>query len=583
MLSFDKLNNVNIGNNVANYFVNNEYGRLFVSQNFNTVATLETRDNQSFSLAYSLPIDTTFELIATNNFIYNSVPNAPTVFGNLKRLNGSIGSKVNYSENSFAIITLGIEDNTFDEIASGGYLLNFTNRNTNIDLDDFKLNFNAIGSYLSLNKNRSNSDYNLDFQLFRDFESGENLRLNLRSYGLQRDYFRYNSDFTENVFSRSDNFLLGELITEIKLSERIRTNVRLNYQSQVIDQSYSNLDPSIKDSGTERLINVLSLGFRADVAYNTDDFTQIFSLSYQNRDEKNNVINVRLNEVDFNLVKQNQEQWDNISSTRRLYLGTNYRLSKSDILRADFSVQLFQYDTPSDLNTFDRDEFNSILKFSYQRIINDNLNATLEFESINTHLVNLKATRSIDNNWNRIYRLSPYLTYFSDILRYTARYEVLANYTIFEFENPEAIVRSYSYRQVQYSDSLNVMITSDIELRNKLFIRYFQTGLLYWDSFSERPLNAKEEYYINPIIIHRYENYQFGWGGRYFRQFQRNLVSIGSIGNLDQYSIGPEVQLACHFLSGNRVSLIAWYELLHRDKQLINNFINVNISTKILF
>lgn len=584
-LSFNKLNNISTNVLLGNYFVENELGSLFVSQNLNSVTTINTRDDEAFSMALRTPISSKLDFLFTNNFIYNSVPNSPTVYGNLKRINLSGGAKWSYLENGFLATTLGFENNTFDEINSKGYIFNLTNRTENIKLDDYNMTFLGSASLLSLNKDRINSNYLGNLIFDRVFETEDNLRLDLQMGGANRDYFRLNSNNTENVLGRKDDFFASDVYMTFKLFDFLFSSVRFNYNNKTTIKDYRNIDSSLFESGIRQEINVESISLKTDVNFKFDLITQLISFTYLSRDEINEVQNEKkIGETDFNTLKLRQEQWNNLSNTKRLFLSTNYNFSKKDRLKLDYSISLYQYDTPSEQNTYDRDEFASILKLSYERIISNSLQYGIEFENLNNHIVNLKTSRSIDNNWNRIYRLTPIIRYNDSPIRYFGRFEVMANYTIFDYELDQSNTRSYSYRQVQYIDSLSITLGRTWELKNRILVRYFETGILFWADFAEKRINGKEEYFVNPILNHYVsDNFTVGIGFRYFKQYQRNLSSSSIAGTLNQYSIGPELQIAYILSSGNVINFSGWYEFLHRDDKLLNNFTNVSITTKILF
>lgn len=570
---------------LGNYFVENELGSLFVSQNLNSVTTINTRDDEAFSMALRAPLMQKLDLLLTNNFIYNSVPNSPTVYGNLRRLNASVGAKWNYMDNSFIASTVGYENNTFDEINSKGYVINATNRTENIKLDDYNMTFLGSAYLLSLNKDRINSNYLGNLIFDRVFETEDNLRLDLQMGGANRDYFRLNSNNTENVLGRKDDYFGSDVYMTFKLFDFLFSSLRFNYNNKTTIKDYRNIDSILQESGIRQEINVESISLKTDVNFKFDLITQLISFTYLSRDEINEVKNEKkISETDFNILKARQEQWNNLSNTKRLFLNTNYNFSKKDRLKLDYSISLYQYDTPSEQNTYDRDEFSSILRLSYERMISPVLQYGIEFENLNNHVVNLKTSRSIDNNWNRIYRMTPIIRYNDSPIRYFGRFEVMANYTIFDYELDQSNTRSYSYRQVQYVDSLSITLGKSWELKNRILVRYFETGILFWSDFAEKRINGKEEYFVNPILHHYIsENFNFGFGLRYFKQYQRNLSSSSIAGTLNQYSIGPELQLMYLLSSGNVINFSGWYEFLYRDDKLLNNFTNVSITTKILF
>ena len=76
------------------------------------------------------------------------------------------------------------------------------------------------------------------------------------------------------------------------------------------------------------------------------------------------------------------------------------------------------------------------------------------------------------------------------------RTEVLANYTISDYEQQVASIRSFSFRQVLWSDSTAVQLSERIQCKFSGSLRIFEHGTLRWQEFMENP----EEYAIEKSI-----------------------------------------------------------------------------------
>ena len=107
------------------------------------------------------------------------------------------------------------------------------------------------------------------------------------------------------------------------------------------------------------------------------------------------------------------------------------------------------------------------------------------------HLVFLKAERSAMNNWNRIFQFNPGIYYNTKSFMMMPQFEILANYTVYDFENISPDVKSFSYRQVGYKDSIFIYLGKMFSLQTNINISYFERGILYWKSFSENSTKSK--------------------------------------------------------------------------------------------
>jgi hypothetical protein len=176
--------------------------------------------------------------------------------------------------------------------------------------------------------------------------------------------------------------------------------------------------------------------------------------------------------------------------------------------------------------------------------------------------VYLLKERSANNNINRVLRLYPRTTFrpvswFSTI----NAFEVLANYTVYDFEQQAAQVRSFSYRQFAWVDSTRLEFTHRIGLDFFAYLKLYERGLLKWEDFSERTENA----YVDQTLACqvRYSPTSgtvFGVGVRYFSQ-ARYLFQDG-VRQEDSFSssVGPTCVIAWEIGLHSRMDFRGWYE-----------------------
>ena len=140
-------------------------------------------------------------------------------------------------------------------------------------------------------------------------------------------------------------------------------------------------------------------------------------------------------------------------------------VSSSDFVSFESSAGILRYDTPDSTNTDDRDELLITFAGRESHRWNEYLEVNVVAEVTLNHIVYLFADRSANNNWNRIFRLAPELVYTpSSTLQSVNTFEVLANYTVFDFETLIPTVESYSYRQFAFLDSTSYDMSSSMGL-----------------------------------------------------------------------------------------------------------------------
>lgn len=278
------------------------------------------------------------------------------------------------------------------------------------------------------------------------------------------------------------------------------------------------------------------------------------SFSYQEKDEKHK-------SGAGNQIARQEERRNNF--TRRSGLGgiLSWLISESDTFFASGSMHLLRYDTPSRENDDDRDEMMYLLNLSARHRLSASMNFRLDADLNFSHLVYLFSSRSADNSWNRIIRLAPLVEYqpFGNF-RTTNQFEVLANYTVYDFEPLSAQVQSYAFRQFGFIDSSSLAITKRLRADWFSHVRLYERGELRWKSFSERPINYFEEKtYLGSLSYSFDSGLLFSVGIRYFNQVRYGYSGPSRSLENSLESVGPTTKV--EILVGRTSFLIyGWYE-----------------------
>jgi len=240
-------------------------------------------------------------------------------------------------------------------------------------------------------------------------------------------------------------------------------------------------------------------------------------------------------------------------------------LSAKDSVTFGAQVSRLQYDTPDTSNFDDHDEFRLDGFFAWKHYLTANLNVALRAGVGLYHLVYIFGERSADNNWNRVVRLSP-----SVELRPTRgtrllhRFEVLANYIDYDFEQELEGTRSFVFRRFLAEDSLQIGRDRRYGLLAVLRLQTEENGRLYWDEFAERPLTERVARRVRLLVRRRLGvrsrlDFGFAYYERRERRFKRR--SSGApylkepVGTF--ISRGPIVAFVFWNSSGSSVQLFA--------------------------
>lgn len=264
-----------------------------------------------------------------------------------------------------------------------------------------------------------------------------------------------------------------------------------------------------------------------------------------------------------------EKQKDNLARRTALSGRVEIPVSLSDTVRVSGAAGILRYDTPSEDNDNDRDELLIALSIATTHRLSQYLDLGLSLEGNLSHIVYLigyspqsSFAPSANNNYNRVLRLSPRVTYrpLRQITTMNA-FEVLANYTVYDFEQQLARIKSFSYRQFSWLDSTSVDVTRRIGLDFFAYLKLYERGQLKWSEFSEQTENSfVDRTYAGQVRFSPWEGLLFGVGMRYFSQSRYIFGENGK--TLDSFlrSIGPTCVITWNNGPYNSISLRGWYE-----------------------
>jgi hypothetical protein len=297
--------------------------------------------------------------------------------------------------------------------------------------------------------------------------------------------------------------------------------------------------------------------------YETKKVGAIVRFAYGERDEDHQAKPFAGFDRNSFTLQQASEQRKN-NSTRRTTITGNARaaVTAGNVLSLSGFASLLRYDTPSADNTDDRDELLMIFGLSDRQKVGNNMTFWLTADAVLNHIVYLFADRSANNNWNRVVRLSPRVEYQpSSRFKTTNAFEVLANYTVYDFENQVFSVKSFSFRQFSFIDSTTIQLSRRVAMDLSLRVKLYERGQLSWREFKERPVNYFDDRtYWGQFRYTPDAGLTFAVGFRYFsltrfrydakeRAFDNRLVNYGPT-CLIEWSASRETRL---LISG-------WYE-----------------------
>jgi len=362
----------------------------------------------------------------------------------------------------------------------------------------------------------------------------------------------------ENIFkfyNRFDYTISNSLAVVFNLNPDYRRITKENTYIPVL----TNSQPGIYDT------DIQELSFAGDIALNFQFPKVDYQLKayYRERDEKHFVMNPsRISPNFVNIIENNESAKNNHSGIFKLNSNLYYNINLMNRVEFSGSASIMKYDTQSDANYDDRDELGYIIYAAHRF---NNLRNLILITSIDLnlyHTVYIFGEKSSNNNWNRIIRFTS-KSYFepSENFRNVGTFSVLANYTVYDFQDIISTVKSYSFRQLNLKDSVIIKFSrhfgTDIYGEMKLYER----GELNWNSFSQRPVNYYEDKIINSELNYFFNKFiTFSGGFRWFEQRRFNYVKGERV--FDNYvrTSGPFVRLKAEWKRGSIIEILGSYD-----------------------
>lgn len=494
---------------------------------------------------------------------------------------------------AFSVSALGgYEQNGQGEERDGGFSYLIGMNGAGLRFEDFRANLRARASQSFIQPRRQQDD-SLTVLLGRDFGVGARNELSVRISNQRREFYTVADSGVQRLFDVRNNIFRREAkMMEIADSLIVRTS----------DQSRLSLQGGVSSRTIERGTQYKDFSGSANIALDTrveefqlfGSFEALYRLAelidgrvgvaYREREERHTVLE---GEAPADVVQRQQNavrRLGNVARETILQSSHAVQLSDRDQLNLVGSASILRYDTPDTLNTDDRDELLLTFSIIETHTVSPALRVTVSADAVLNHLVYLHRLQSANNYWNRIIRFSPKVEYAPSVWFKTVNQaEVLANYTVYDFEDQVASVRSFSFRQAFWSDSTVVRLLPRLEAQFVGSLRVYERGILRWSDFKERPQNYFVELSLWPQLNLRLGQWLvMGIGYRMFEQDRYRYVAGSRELERSLQTSGPTAQLEWEAPGFSRISVRGWREHQQEDgktvRTLSNLFMTMNIA-----
>jgi hypothetical protein len=385
--------------------------------------------------------------------------------------------------------------------------------------------------------------------------------------GYSRNRREFYTVTTGNIESRIEDALFFSNLLDYEFEPRFLTSLFVNVFSRSLHRNTRQF-MTIADSSINTTIDEFRLETYIQSMYRSYDGGLVASirLGHGERSEQHSASpNPYATTKRFTDQRKIEESKNNLASRTSLGGLVRLPLSTSDTLSFSGTTSILRYDTPAELspeNRVDRDELLVALSVSSTHRISQYLDLGLAFNGNLSHVVYLFGAWSANNNYNRVLRLSPTATYRpTKTITSINTFEVLANYTVYDFEQQVSGVRSYSFRQFGWMDSSSIQFTRRIGLDCFAHVRLYERGQLQWSDFSERTENSYVDRTIaSQIRFSPREGILFAVGARHFSQSR--YAFAGGVKMLDLFirSFGPTCLIRWDIGVFSKLAFEGWYE-----------------------
>ena len=486
----------------------------------------------------------------------------------------------------------GYELNTQEEENDHGFTYAFGLNARQIELEEFNASLKSSWNQSLLGR-RTPRTGDIRLALLRDFGGGidDSLAVN---YSTQRRQFYTSIDSSSqlvlgvphNIFQRDASVLDISNQTKYNLGRSFSMIVSIGLSNQLINRGYrfkDYLHPAslVLDSRIQEMqfFGIVSMQWQPIYWLSAD-----IKLAYTEKEERHSVLDdVRASNAIIDTQRASASRLENTAQRTTLTTELKVEASQKDTIRLVASSSILRYDTPDIFNTDDRDELLLTSGAEYLHRFSSHLLLTLNMDLTLFHLVYLDRDQSANNNWNRVIRFSPSVEYMpSPWFRTVMRTEALANYTVSDYEQQVASIRSFSFRQVLWSDSTTMRLSERIQCNFSGSLRIFEHGTLRWQEFKENPEEYVVEKAIWPELVwSSIIGVKIGVGFRYFGQDRYTYQSGQRIFSQGIEALGPTAFIEWSGLAGEKVMINGWRE--EQKNNGITATILSNISIQVGF
>ncbi len=185
------------------------------------------------------------------------------------------------------------------------------------------------------------------------------------------------------------------------------------------------------------------------------------------------------------------------------HLKMGWKISKSDETSLNFSYTKYEYSSPDTTQGIDEDDVRFIADLDYTHRFSPYFLLKLKGNLYLYHQIYIFPTRSANNNWNRIYQLaSAFVHQVGDYFENVYQLKILANYTVYDFEQILPEVRSYLFRKMIFTDTLRITFGDGLKIQTLYQLEKEDNGTFFKEIFAQQISRELVSHYLDIALIY---------------------------------------------------------------------------------
>ena len=397
----------------------------------------------------------------------------------------------------------------------------------------------------------------------------------LRAFSVRTDFFTpatqsiINSyKVNNNIQTRSEDYLMLSDNLDYSFSRNLKVkadgmfffkNINNGYKYKPVTSSI--ITENVYDNNIKE--NLLRAGF--ELEYRLNFLSTRFNVSYTERAEDHTPENIdNLAAQQKSELERIEKDKNNNSKTSTAYLEVLLYASNTNTIKLQGASSLLRYDTNSELNYDDRDELllNGMVSHRYYNFKNFFVETSFEYNS--SVLNYIFKEKSSNNNKNSVYKLNSY-SVFNPAEGVSTKnfFQVLANYTVYKYEDIISQVQSFSFRQLYLADSTDINITKKFIWGLFGELKLYEQGMFNNDKFSVKPLAFYDERTFGSSLNYDVKNFIRLYAG--FRHYIRRYYTYDKnvkILKRTQSTYGPYAGVVMNIINNSSIYILGGIDKL---------------------